>query len=581
MRLVPDESAANVVKEDHIEAINAFLVGIDGDEEELEDLEDATRVTSEGIEWAMGAEVIEGIEPRNVDDARKRADWPKWEAAILDELGRMEKLGMWDLVERPTAANVVGSKWVFKIKRGAAGEITKYKARLVAQGFTQVPGIDYGDMFAPVAKLTSIRVLLALAARFDWEIHQMDVKNAFLNGDLEEEIYMKQPPGYAAPGLEDKVCRLIKTIYGLKQSSQRWYKKLCDAFFEMGFKVCSVEHGIFTKHDETKGTISIIAASVDDFALLANSLVAIDEMKDALNHAFEMTDLGEIHWLLGIEIKRDRGARTISLSQRAYIDTILSRFNLENANPLSTATDPNSRLSISQCPSMPHQFEEMRNVPYQEAIGSVMYAALAARPDICFAVTYLSQFMQNPRRPHWEAAKRLFRYLKGTRELWLVLGVEQCSIEGFSDADHARQEHRHSISGYVFLFDGGAVSWSSKKQPIIAQSSTEAEYVAMAHATKEALWMRMFLGDILSPLSAPIIVYGNNLSAISLAKNDTFHTRTKHIDVRYHFICDIVNKNLIELCYCPTGDMAADGFMKPLTRQKIDRMLELIGLQEI
>ena len=189
--------------------------------------------------------------------------------------------------------------------------------------------------------------------------------------------------------------------------------------------------------------------------------------------------------------------------------------------------------------------------------------------------------MQNPGHAHWEAAKRLLRYLKGTRELWLTFGREQRGIEGFSDADHGGQEHQRSISGYVFLFDGGAVSWSSKKQTIVAQSSTEAEYVALAHATKEALWICMLLSNLLSPLTAPTILFGDNLSSISLAKNDAFHSRTKHINIQYHFICDIIEKNLIELQYCPTGEMAADGFTKPLARQKVEKMAELIGLQEI
>ncbi|THH13989.1 hypothetical protein EW146_g6290 [Bondarzewia mesenterica] len=270
-------------------------------------------VSLSAIECALVSQVTSGHEPRTVMDARRRADWPKWEAAINSELAMIHKLETWELVDRPPNTNVVGSKWVFKVKRGSAGEIVKYKARLVAQGFTQVPGIDYTDTFVPIAKLDSIRVLLAIAARNDWEVHQMDVKNAYLNGHLEEDIFMEQPPGFIAPGAALKVCRLFKTIYGLKQSGRCWYQRLCEAFVKLGFTRCSVDHGVFYKH--VAKDILVISASVDDLALFASVLRLLEWLKGELSKVFEMTDLGEIHWLLGMEIKRDQKTRTISLSQ--------------------------------------------------------------------------------------------------------------------------------------------------------------------------------------------------------------------------------------------------------------------------
>ncbi|THH13391.1 hypothetical protein EW146_g6815 [Bondarzewia mesenterica] len=535
----------------------AGMVEVVDDEDEGTTFWDDVR--AQDVEHALATRVTDSHEPRNVTEARRGSDWSHWEAAMKTELGMIEKLGTWELVDRPSDANVVGSKWVFKIKRGADGEIIKYKARLVAQGFTQVPGIDYSDTFAPVAKLESIRALLAIAARNDWEIHQMDVKNAYLNGDLEETIFMEQPPGFTTPGAAEKVCHLFKTIYGLKQSSRRWYKKLCDAFLKLGFTRCSVDHGVFWKC--VGKDILVIAASVDDLAIFSSALRLLESLKDELNKAFEMTDLGEISWLLGIEIRRDQKARTVALSQRAFIDTIVSRFNLENAKPLSTPLDPSFPLNKTQCPSTPRQYEEMRGVPFQEAIGSVMYAARRTRPDIAFSVTYLSQFMQNPGKAHWEGVKRVLRYLKGTREKWLVFGEKDSGLEGFSDADWASQEHRHSISGYVFLLDGGAVSWSAKKQPIVALSSTEAEYIAMMHAAKEAFWLDTLFRDIFgSPLTSPIPLNCDNQSAIALARDNAFHARTKHIDICYHFIREAVNAERITLPYCPTDDMAADIF---------------------
>ncbi|TFY78270.1 hypothetical protein EWM64_g5745 [Hericium alpestre] len=536
-------------------------------------------ISEDGVGVALAAGGGDGVEPRTVDEAKASGEWPQWEAAIEDELGRMKKMGTWELAEKPPGANVVGSWWVFKIKRDASGAIAKYKARLVAQGFSQIPGVDYTDTFAPVAKLSSIRILAALAARFDWELHQMDVKNAYLNGDLEEEIFMKQPPGFPTPGQEQKVCHLFKPIYGLKQAGRRWYKKLCAAFLDMGFARSSVDHSVFFRHGPN-GEIAIVAVSVDDLAIAANSVDEMSHIKSALKLKFEMTDLGEIHWLLGLEIKRDRRGRTISMLQRAYIDTILSRFNLQDAKSLTTAIDPSFSLTTDQSPSTPQQYDDMRNILYREAIGSLMYAAIGTRPDVSYAVTALSQFMQNPGHPHWEAAKRVMRYLKGTKEEWLTYGGDNANgMEGFSDADWGSSDHRRSISGYVFLIDGGAVSWSSKKQPIVALSSTEAEYVAMTHAAKEVLWTRAFLGEIISPFDKPTTLYADNQSAITLAKDNLYHARTKHIAIRFHFIRDIVERGEVDIVYCPTADMAADVLTKPLTRPKMEKMRGLIGLE--
>jgi hypothetical protein len=307
------------------------------------------------------------------------------------------------------------------------------------------------------------------------------------------------------------------------------------------------------------------------------------EFKNQLRAEFKIKDLGELKWLLGIEVERDRDARTISFSQRAYITKIIARFGLQDAKPLTTPLDPHQHLSISQSPSTPRQFEDMRNVPYREAIGSLMYAALGTRPDIAFAVSLLSQYMQNPGRPHWEALKRVFRYLKGTQDKRLVIGDKHQDshngIEGFTDADWGSQEHRHSISGYVFMIDGGAVSWSSKKQPIVALSTTEAEYIAATHAAKEALWIRTFIAEVARPLTRPITIYCDNQSAIAIAKNDEFHARTKHIDIRYHFIRDIVAKQLITINYVNTNDNPADMLTKSLVRPKVETFSHLVGLR--
>jgi hypothetical protein len=486
-------------------------------------------------------------------------------------------LRTWDLVEPPDGVNIVGSKLVFHYKHDANGEVVNRKTRLVAQGFSQAEGIDYNETFSPTAKLSAIRIIIAIAIRNDWEIEQTDIDGAYLNAPITEVVYMRQAKGYETHGKEHYVCRLNRAIYGLKQSGREWYNMFCRIMFKFGFTRCEVEHAVFYRYSGQDALI--VAVDVDDLTMAGNSRGAIGTFKAELRTVLKIKDLGDLHWLLGIEVKRDRKSRTISLSQRAYIQKILERFNLQDANPLGTPLDPHHKLSLSQCPSTPRQFEDMRGIPYREAIGSLMYAALGTRPDISFAVSFLSQFMQNPGRPHWEAVKRVFRYLKGTRDMTLVIGGTGKGLEAFSDADWASQEHRHSISGYVFTIGGGAVSWSSKKQAIVALSTTEAEYIAATHAAKEALWIRMFLAEIARPLRKPITIHLYNISAISITKNDEYHPRTKHIDIRYHFIRHSVQENLLNIDYVPTADMAADMFTKGLPRHKVLHMNALVGLR--
>jgi hypothetical protein len=384
--------------------------------------------TDEVAMVAMMAD-IEGLEPRDIREARKRPDWPKWEEAMLDELNRLKVAGTWEAVEKPRGANVVGSKWVYRIKKDSGGNIDKYRTRLVAQGFSQVPGIDYDDTFAPVVKSSSIRVILAFAARHSWPAHQMDVKSTYLNGKLDdsETIYLRQPPGYAIPGSEHLVLKLKKALYGLKQGGRRWYKTFCAILQEIGLNPCESDSATFVQRSKDGG-ITILMVHVDDLTIVASSMLLINSLKDKLKSKLEMTDLGELHWLLGIEIKRDLDKRTVSLTQRSYIQSIIDRYGLADARTCSMPLDPHNLLSKNQCPTTPQEFAEMRDVPYREAVGSLMYAALGTRPDIAYAVGHLARFSENPSKPHWEAVKRVIRYLKGTKDWWLVLGGKQEGI---------------------------------------------------------------------------------------------------------------------------------------------------------
>ena len=364
----------------------------------------------------------------------------------------------------------------------------------------------------------------------------------------------------------------------MRQSGNLWHKTLTSAFDDLGLTRSAVDHGVFFSHDE--GGTTIVCSSTDDFAIATSSIERMVKFKANLSTHFEMSDLGELAWILGIQVQRDRPSKAISLSQTAYIDSLVKRFNLSDAPPLSTPIDPNALLSKDQSPSSTRQFEDMSNVPYREAVGSLMYAAIGTQPDITFAVTALSQYLQNPGRPHWEQAKRSICYLKGTRDWKLVFGPTG-GVEGFSDANWGNDvDDRHSICGYVFTLNGGAVSWSSKKQSVVALSSTEAEYIGVTHAAKEAIWLRHLLSELYSPrvLDFPMTIYCDNRSAIELVKNATFHSRTKHIAIRYHYIREAFNDGIIILTHRGTDDMPADMFTKALVRVKLTKFAKSVGV---
>jgi hypothetical protein len=539
-------------------------------------------IDSGDVASGMAAAMAEAdaLEP-TYEEAQSRSDWPEWKKAIQIELNTLKAAGTWELVERPSNTNVVDSKWVFRVKKDADGNISKWKARLVARGFTQVYGVDYFETFAPVAKLASIRSILAIAARNDWDISMFDFHGAYLNGQLDEDIFMEQPPDYETADRERYVVKLRKTLYGLKQAGKKWYDSLCRSLADVGFKRTEADPAVFYAH--TGNDIVILAIHVDDSTMTGSSVTLQQEYKARINAKFQLTDLGPISWLLGLAITRDRAARTLSLSQHAYIDTLLRRFNLEDCKPLAQPLDPHVQFSTDQCPTTIEEKAAMQVVPYREAVGALNWVAVGTRPDIAFVVGQLARFMENPGRVHWEAVKRVLRYLKGTRDWKLVYGgSETRGLEGFTDADGAMQEHRRAISGYVILIDGGAVSWCSKKQELVTLSTTEAEYVAATHAAKELIWFRRLLGEIFRPLEHPVVLHSDNQSAIALAHSQgQFHARTKHIDIRWHFIRYSVENGSIELVYCPTEDMTADLLTKPLPSAKAKHFAHSLGLLSV
>ena len=467
-------------------------------------------------------------EPKSIEEALKDQEWK--EAADSEYQSLMEN-ETWKLVKLPTGRKPVGCKWIFKTKRTSEGKVERYKARLVAKGYTQKPGEDYDETFSPVVRYSSIRTLLAFAIQNGMIIHQMDVVTAFLNGTLDEDIYMEQPPGYIKKGEEHLVCKLKRSLYGLKQSSRCWNTVFKQYMESINFKQCTADPCIFVTGEEAD--LTIVAVYVDDLIVIAKTPETIKKIKESLAARFKMKDLGKLHYCLGISIQHDEERGSLWMDQRQYIQSLLKRYGLSQAKTATTPADINVKLVKNDGVSKP-----VNPLNYQSMVGSLLYAAITTRPDIAQAVGAVSNFNSCPTEAHLTAVKRIFRYLKGTIDLCIKYERSADNrLVGFSDADWAGDlTDRHSTTGNLFMMSGAAIDWISKKQPVVALSTTEAEYVALSAATQEAVWLSRLLTDIKAPPKAPILIKENNQGTIAVARNPVSHNRTKHIDIKFHYV---------------------------------------------
>ena len=510
-------------------------------------------------------------EPLSLKEAMESPNAKDWQEAADLEYESLLENETWDLVDLPRDRKAVGSRWVFKVKHHSDGRVERYKCRLVAKGYSQLYGADYDETFSPVVRFSSIRTLLSFAVQNNLHVHQMDVVTAFLNGHLEEEIYMEQPEGYVKPGQEHLVCKLKRSIYGLKQSPRCWSKAFTEFMMGIGFKQSTSDPCVFVR---SRQELEILAVYVDDLILITESTESMNELKAALKERYKMKDMGELSYILGISVIQDKEKNRVILHQKHYIEAILRKYGMDNANPVATPADANVKLKKSDGVSKPvHQHT------YQSMVGSLLYAAMATRPDIAQAVSAVSKFNANPDASHLTAVKRILRYLKGTVNIALKYEKSVSgALIGYSDADWAGdQDDRRSTTGNIFLLSGGAVSWLSKKQATVALSTAEAEYIALSQAAQEGIWLKRLLCD-LGVESMPTVILEDNQGAIAIAKNPVNHSRTKHIDIRYHYIRECVQNGQIELQYCPTNDMKADIFTKPLARPQFEYLRGEIGL---
>ncbi|XP_039158784.1 uncharacterized protein LOC120288727 [Eucalyptus grandis] len=435
--------------------------------------------------------------PSNVTEALAH---PGWRQAMEDEMKALIENRTWKLTTLPVGKQPVGCRWVFMVKVHPDGTIDQLKARLVVKGYTQTYGVDYDDTFSHVAKIPSVRVFISLAAHFGWFLHQLDIKNAFLHGDLAEEVYMEQPPGFVAQG-ENLVCHLHKALYGLKQSPRAWFGKFSDAVIKFGLKRCQVDHSVFSSVSSA-GCI-LLVVYVDDIIITGSDSDGIQRLKQFLHTQFSTKDMGHLRYFLGIEVAYSHTG--INLTQRKYVLDILDEVGLVGAKPVDTPMEPNVKLDAED--------GELLHDPlkYRRVVGKLNYLTVT-RPDISFAVSVVSQFMGSPRTTHWDAVLRIIKYLKGAPGKGLIFkNCGHLNTTGFSDADWAGcSTSRRSTSGYCVFLGGNLVVWKSKKQHVVSRSSAEAEYRAMAHVTSELLWLRMLLSEIGMSTSEPSILYCDN-----------------------------------------------------------------------
>src|SRR3954469_11640900 len=490
----------------------------------------------------------------------------EWLKAMKSEMESMYENQVWDLVIPPEGVKPIECKWIFKRKTYADGNVTIHKARLVAKGFRQVQGVDYDETFSPVAMLKSVRILLAIAAYFDYEIWQMDVKTAFLNGNLEDNVYMIQPEGFVAPEDAGKVCKLKISIYGLKQASRSWNLRFDEVVKGFGFIQNGEEACVYKK--VSGSAISFLILYVDDILLIGNNTEFLNTIKKSLKSSFSMKDLGEAAYILGINIYRDRSRRLIGLSQSTYIDKVLKRFRMESSKKGLLPMSHGVVLCKSQCPKNADEQVEMSTVPYASAIGSVMYDMICTRRDVSYALSVCSKYQRNPGNAHWVAVKNILKYMNRTKNMFLVFGGDEEPVEkGYTDLRFITYPNDvKSQSGYVFTLNGGVVSWKSSKKNTVADSTMEVEYIATSEATKEGYWIKKFVTElgVVPSVEDPMEIYCDNSGAVTQAREPRSHQKSKHIERRYHKIWEFVDKGYVKVCKIHTDLNVSDPMTKPL-----------------
>jgi Reverse transcriptase (RNA-dependent DNA polymerase) len=514
------------------------------------------------------------VDPNSVKDARNSVYWNKWLGTMQEELASLKAKSVYEPVHTlPASRRAVQHKWVLHIKHDKTNTISRFKARLVAKGFTQIPGQDFNYTFVPVARWDSIRTVLSLATVHDYELRQLDIKTAYLNGPLDEEIYMHVPPGSDTP-----YWRLHKGLYGLRQAGRQWYLTLHETYSDLNYTRCKSDWSVYM-HNIGK-TVTISATSVDDILLATNSKEASDVAASELHSKFTVTDAGDAEWLLGCRITCWRDKCVLKLDQEQFVIRILCEFRMEFCNS-TVMPCPKWRLTSDMCPSSDTERQNTSCLPYCAVVGKCMYLSTCTCPNISYTVRELARFMSNYGEKHFEAAKHLLCYLQGTRCRGLVYGNTPSTYPifcAFADSDWAMSEGHCSVSGFVIECGGAPVAWSSKQQAIVALSLCEAEYLSCMHCVRHIIWFCSLFQELGFNQKQPTVLYCDNKGTVVCMHDPHSHSQMKHIDIRAHFICDCVNKELIDVHHIPGTENPSDLLTKPLNKFIHEKWLTTLRL---
>jgi hypothetical protein len=506
--------------------------------------------------------------PESFKQAMRCEDADKWMAAMKKEIDSCESRRTWEKVRQedlPKGTNILKCKWVYKLKTDENDVVTEHKARLTPKGFMQKEGVDYFEVFASTGMYKTMRLGLSLAALWDYELDQMDVPGAFLWADMEEDIYMEMPEGYKENGL---VLKLLKALYGLKQAPRNWYLLISGFLKEqLGFTACVSDPCLFFRRAKS-GRLIFLFLFVDDFqaGYHARDKQEWSEYKAMLVKEYNTKDMGPSTWILGMRIMRDRLSGTITLDQELYVTKALKRFQLDECKPYTTptatgATAVGDEDGLGGLADRDH---------YMQLVGTLLYAAISTRPDIANAALRLTRKMQVPLKRDLSAAERVLRYLSGTKSNGLIFGRNKntssgVAVSAYADADWGNnKEDRKSVTGWIAKVNGDVISWASKTQKTIAQSTCEAELYAEAAGINEMLWLRGILSELGLEVDEPSVIYGDNQSTVAISKNGIKGERTKHVDIKYHFIKDQVDQGVVKVQWISTTEQQADICTKPL-----------------
>jgi len=504
--------------------------------------------------------------PKSYSEAMSSNEADDWHKAMNDEMTALKDNETYELTKRPKDKNVIGGRWVFAVKSGPNGE-EQFKARYVAKGYSQIQNIDYHETFSPTANITSIRMLMQVAVDNLLHVHQMDVKTAYLNANIDDEIYVEQPDGFTAKDDDGEkfVYKLKKSLYGLKQSSRNWNITLHNYLLSLQFVQSSCDYCVYTKFDSISTVIVIIW--VDDLIIAGSNLSVINSVKSHLSCKFKMKDLGQLKWFLGINFYF--ADNSIQMNQSKYINKLLDKFKMSDCNTKLIPCD----LSVKDVIEAESVLLEDAK-PYRQIVGSLIYLMVSTRPDLCYIVNMLSQQLAKPTSAHLQLSKLVLKYLRGTITHFLEFSKSSngLGLLGFTDSDWGGSKDR-SISGFCYKLseNSALVSWKSKKQNTVALSSCEAEYIATSFAVQEAIFLQQLLRDMTGLDKVPVHLKIDNQGAIELSKNPVHRQRSKHIDIKYHHVREHVQNGNVVLHYVPSADNIADMFTKPVSKEKLSK----------